>query len=83
MDLDEARSVVAGQHHAVLTTLRRDGTPQMSPVAATVDAAGRVVVSTRKTAFKVRNLRRDPRAWLCVLLTGSTGAGSRSVGRCG
>jgi PPOX class probable F420-dependent enzyme len=67
MDLDEARAVVAEQHHAVLTTLRRDGTPQMSPVAATVDAVGRVVVSTRKTAFKVRNLRRDPRAWLCVL----------------
>jgi PPOX class probable F420-dependent enzyme len=67
MDLDEARAVVAKQHHAVLTTLRRDGTPQMSPVAATVDAAGRVVVSTRKTAFKVRNLQRDPRVWLCVL----------------
>ncbi|MGH3996560.1 MAG: PPOX class F420-dependent oxidoreductase [Pseudonocardiaceae bacterium] len=67
MDLDEARAVVAEQHHAVLATLRRDGTPQMSPVAATVDGQGRVVVSTRQTAFKVRNLRRDPRVWLCVL----------------
>ncbi|PZS23374.1 MAG: PPOX class F420-dependent oxidoreductase [Pseudonocardiales bacterium] len=73
MDLDEARAVVAGQHHAVFTTLRSDGTPQMSPVAATVDGAGRVVVSTRKTAFKVRNLRRDPRAWLCVLADGFYG----------
>lgn len=73
MDLDEARAVVAGQHHAVLTTLRSDGTPQMSPVAATVDGAGRVVVSTRKTAFKVRNLRRDPRVWLCVLPDGFYG----------
>ncbi len=53
MDLDEARAVIAEQHHAVLTTLRRDGTPQMSPVTATVDGAGQVVVSTRKTAFKV------------------------------
>ncbi|MFZ0120806.1 MAG: PPOX class F420-dependent oxidoreductase [Pseudonocardiaceae bacterium] len=73
MDLDEARAVVAEQHHAVLTTLRRDGQPQMSPVAATVDVAGRVVVSTRKAAFKVRNLRRDPRAWLCVLPDGFYG----------
>jgi PPOX class probable F420-dependent enzyme len=73
MDLDEARAVVAEQHHAVLATLRRDGTPQMSPVAATVDGQGRVVVSTRKTAFKVRNLRRDPRAWLCVLPDGFYG----------
>lgn len=55
------------QHHAVLATMRRDGTPQMSPVLATVDGAGWIVISSRQTAFKVRNLRRDPRAWLCVL----------------
>jgi PPOX class probable F420-dependent enzyme len=67
MDLDEARAVLAEQHHAVLATMRRDGTPQMSPVLATVDGEGRVVISSRQTAFKVRNLRRDPRAWLCVL----------------
>ncbi|HEV7452790.1 MAG TPA: PPOX class F420-dependent oxidoreductase [Pseudonocardiaceae bacterium] len=73
MDLDEARAVLAEQHHAVLATLRRDGTPQMSPVAAVVDDEGRVVVSTRQTAFKVRNLRRDPRAWLCVLSDGFYG----------
>ena len=73
MDLDEARAVLAEQHHAVLATLRRDGTPQMSPVVAVVDDQGRVVVSTRQTAFKVRNLRRDPRAWLCVLSDGFYG----------
>jgi PPOX class probable F420-dependent enzyme len=73
MDLDEARAVIAEQHHVVLATLRRDGTPQMSPVLATVDGQGRVVVSSRETAFKVRNLRRDPRAWLCVLPDGFFG----------
>jgi PPOX class probable F420-dependent enzyme len=67
MDLDEALAVVREQHHAVLATVRADGTPQMSPVAAGVDGDGRIVVSTRETAYKVRNLRRDPRAWLCVL----------------
>ncbi len=66
MDLDEARAYVREHSHAVLMTVRRDGTPQLSPVAATVDQAGRVVVSSRETAYKVRNLRRDPRAWLCV-----------------
>lgn len=73
MDLDEARAVIAEQHHVVLTTLRRDGTPQMSPVLATVDGQGHVVVSSREAAFKVRNLRRDPRAWLCVLPDGFYG----------
>jgi PPOX class probable F420-dependent enzyme len=56
------------QHHrAVLATYRRDGQVQLSPVGATVDADGRVVVSTRETAMKTLNLRRDPRASLCVI----------------
>ncbi len=66
MDLDEARAVVRTQHHAVLATMRKDGGPQMSPVAACVGDDGRILVSSRETAFKVRNLRRDPRVWLCV-----------------
>jgi PPOX class probable F420-dependent enzyme len=67
VDLDEARAYVRQNSHAVLSTVRRDGAPQMSPVAAAVDAEGRVVVSSRETAFKTKNLRRDPRAWLCVM----------------
>lgn len=73
MDLDRARDFVRSHSHAVLATVRRDGTPQLSPVGATVDAQGRVVVSSRETAYKVRNLRRDPRAWLCVLPDGFYG----------
>lgn len=67
MDLDEALATIRTQHRAVLATMRSDGTPQMSPVVAGVDADGKVVISTRETAYKVRNIRRDPRAWLCVL----------------
>lgn len=67
MDLEEARAVVRTQHRAVLATARGDGTPQMSPVLAAVDGEGRVVISTRAGSAKVRNLRREPRAWLCVL----------------
>ncbi len=37
----------------------------MSPVAlAVVDDT--VVMSTRETAYKTKNLRRDPRSWLCA-----------------
>ena len=67
MDLDDARAVIATQHHAVLATMRADGTPQMSPITVGLDDGGRVVISSRQTAYKVRNLRRDPRAWVCVL----------------
>jgi PPOX class probable F420-dependent enzyme len=67
MDFDTARHILRTQHHAVMATTRKDGTPQMSPVVATVDDAGFVVVSTRATAYKVRNIRRDSRVSLCVL----------------
>jgi PPOX class probable F420-dependent enzyme len=67
MDLEEARTFVRGNSNAVLSTLRKDGTPQMSPINVAVDDEGRFVISSRETAFKVKNLRRDPRAWLLVL----------------
>ena len=67
MTPDEARAFLADNHSAVLATFRRDGRPQLSPVAAGLDDAGRVVISTRETAMKVKNLRRDPRISLCVL----------------
>jgi PPOX class probable F420-dependent enzyme len=67
MDIDAARAVVSEQHHAVLATLRADGSPQMSPVDVVVDADGYLVISSRQTAYKVRNLRRNPQAYVCVL----------------
>lgn len=73
MDIDEAREVVRTQPRAVLATLRIDGTPAMTPVLAAIDDAGRAVISTRETAYKVQNLRRSPRAWLCVLPDGFFG----------
>ncbi len=66
MDSNAALDFVRTQHHAVLGTLKGDGTPQLSPVTAGVDDAGHVVISTRQAAYKVRNIRRDPRVWLCV-----------------
>jgi PPOX class probable F420-dependent enzyme len=66
VDIPEALAFVRANHQAVLATTRQDGTPQLSPVSVAVDDAGRVVVSSRETAVKTRNLRRDPRAFLCV-----------------
>ena len=67
MNLDEARQFLRENHRTVLSTFRADGRPQLSPVAAAVDADGRAVVSSRETAYKVKSLRRDPRASLCVV----------------
>ena len=51
----------------MLATTRSDGRPQLSPVVVAVDDDGRVLVSTRETAVKARNLAKDPRASLCVI----------------
>jgi PPOX class probable F420-dependent enzyme len=67
MELDQARTFVREHHRAILSTIRDDGSPQMSPVAVAVDGGGRLLVSTRQTALKTRNLRKRPRAWLCVI----------------
>ncbi len=67
MDRDAALEFIRHNHHGVLATTRSDGEPQMSPVAADVDDDGTVVVSTRQTAMKTKNLRRRPRASLVVL----------------
>jgi PPOX class probable F420-dependent enzyme len=66
MDIDRVREFVRRHHHAVLATRRQDGGVQQSPVLVGVDDAGRFVISSREAAYKVRNLRRDPWAQLCV-----------------
>ena len=73
MDLEAARDYIRSHQQAVLATLRQDGTPQLTPIAAGIDERGRVVVSTRETAFKVKHVRRTGRAWLCVLPDGFYG----------
>jgi PPOX class probable F420-dependent enzyme len=66
MDLDDARGFVRQHHRAVLATRSRTGGLQQSPVLVGVDAEGRLTVSSRETAYKTRNLLRDPWAQVCV-----------------
>ncbi len=67
MDIAQAREFLRQEHRAVLATYHADGRAQLTPVTCGVDDEGRVLVSTRETAVKTRNLRRDPRATLCVV----------------
>ena len=67
MDLDRARAFARENHRAVLATRAADGGVQQTPVLVAVDGAGRLVVSSRETAFKTRNVRRDPWAQLLLL----------------
>ncbi len=73
MDVDTALTFLREHHRAVLATPRADGRPQLSPIVATVNAEGLIAISSRETAVKVKNLRRDPRASLCVFSDGFYG----------
>lgn len=73
MDVATALDFVRRHHRGVLATMRKDGRPQMSPIATAVDADGLIAISSRETAIKVKNLRRDPRASLCAMNDGFYG----------
>jgi PPOX class probable F420-dependent enzyme len=73
MELDRARDFIRENHRAVLATRRRDATVQLSPVLVNLDGEGRAIISSRETAVKVMNLRRDPFAQLCVMNDGFYG----------
>ena len=72
VDKDDALSFVSENHRAVLATRRAGGDPQMSPVTVGVED-DRIVISSRETAYKVRNIRKDPRVSLCVMNDGFFG----------
>jgi PPOX class probable F420-dependent enzyme len=66
VDLDEACAFLRENHRGVLATRRASGRIQQSPVLVNVDGEGRAIISSRETAYKVRNLRHDPWAQACV-----------------
>lgn len=67
VDRDELLAFVRPRHRGILTTVRRDGRPQLSPVTMGVDEHGRVVIATYPERSKAHNLRRDPAASVLVL----------------
>lgn len=73
MDLDQARRYATSNHHAVLATRIPGGGIQQSPVLVGVDRRGLFTVSSRETAFKTKNLRRDPWVQLCIFPDGFFG----------
>jgi PPOX class probable F420-dependent enzyme len=75
IDTSAAKEFLARHHWGVLTTRRRDGSLQMSPVTVGIDEQGRAIISSRETAYKVNNLRRDPRAAVCTFTTAFHGEG--------
>jgi PPOX class probable F420-dependent enzyme len=66
MEISDALDFMRERHHGVLTTIKRDGRPQLSNVTYVVGDDGTIRVSITDSRAKTKNLRRDPRASLHV-----------------
>jgi PPOX class probable F420-dependent enzyme len=66
MELHEALGAARANHQSVLTTLRKDGKPQLSNVVHAVGDDGLIRVSTTADRAKYLNLLREPWAALKV-----------------
>jgi PPOX class probable F420-dependent enzyme len=67
VDLAEVLEFIRPRHHFLLSTTRRDGRPQLSPVSGGVVSDGRLAVSSYPGRAKAVNAERDPRVSVCVL----------------
>ena len=75
IEMDKAKEFLTKHHWGILATRRKNGNLQMSPVTVGLDDQGRAIISSRETAYKVNNLRRDPRAALCAITSSFHGEG--------
>ncbi|MEP6625605.1 MAG: PPOX class F420-dependent oxidoreductase [Acidimicrobiia bacterium] len=67
MELTAAMTFVRAHRNGVLTTIRRDGRPQLSNIIYAVDDGGTIRISVTASRAKTKNLQRDPRAALYVV----------------
>lgn len=70
MDLDQALGLARATNQSVLTTLRRNGLPQLSNVLHAVDHEGVIRISSTADRAKYANLSRRP--WAALKVDGET-----------
>ena len=75
VDISTAQQFLTRHHWGVLATRRKDGGLQMSPITVGLDSEGRAIISSRETAYKVNNLRRNPGAAVCTFTLNFHGGG--------
>jgi PPOX class probable F420-dependent enzyme len=75
VDISTAQEFLTQHHWGVLATRRKDGGLQMSPITVGLDDERWAIISSRETAYKVNNLRRDPRVAVCAFTPNFHGGG--------
>lgn len=65
----EQEQIIAGETIGLMATLRRDGTPQLTPINYAYKG-GLFLVSTTRDRAKYHNVRRNPNVSLCIVKEG-------------
>jgi PPOX class probable F420-dependent enzyme len=65
----EQEQIIREEQIAIMATLRRDGSPQLTPVNYAYQD-GRFLISTTRDRAKYLNVRRNPRVSLCIVRAG-------------
>ncbi|HXG49981.1 MAG TPA: TIGR03618 family F420-dependent PPOX class oxidoreductase [candidate division Zixibacteria bacterium] len=66
MDIIAAQDFLKVNHHGVLVARRRDGSLQMTLVSPAIARDGRILITARRSTYKVKNIRRNPQVSLLV-----------------
>ena len=65
----EQEQIIREERLAILATLRRDGSAQLSPINY-VNQDDQILISTTRDRAKCHNVRRNPQVSLCILRPG-------------
>lgn len=66
MEIADAQEFLKQNHRGVLVARKKDGSLQMALVSPTIDADGKVIITSRDSTYKVKNIRRNPQISLLV-----------------
>jgi PPOX class probable F420-dependent enzyme len=77
MEIADVQKFLVDNHRGVLVTRKRDRWPQITLVTPGIDPEGRVIITSRGTTYKLKNIRRDPK--VSMLIMGEQFSGSKYV----
>ncbi len=66
MEIADAQKFLQDNHHGVLVTRKKDRSLQMTLVSPVIDDEGKVIITSRESTYKVKNIKRDPQISLLI-----------------
>jgi PPOX class probable F420-dependent enzyme len=77
MEIADAQKFLRDNHHGVLVTRKKDSSLQMTLVSPVIDDEGKVIITSRESTYKVKNIRRNPQ--ISLLVYGDQFSGSNYI----